>query len=102
MCIEAPTRGTTLYEFQITTIEDNAETKIELPSYFKFLNGRPRVYVSSVNTFSKAYGYVNRKLTQAIIKTEFIGTFNILITAIRKDKLAKQYSETEEKAEFKI
>jgi hypothetical protein len=102
VCIEAPTRGTTLYEFQITTTKDCLIMNIELPSYFKFLNGRPRVYVSATNTFARSYGYVNDELTEARIHTESPGTFNILITAVRKDPAAKLYSATEEKAEFKI
>ena len=42
-CVEAPTRGTNMYEYQIEVKEDNATTKIKLPSYFKHLNSRPRI-----------------------------------------------------------
>ena len=50
-CVEAPTRGTNIYEYQIVVKKNNATTKIELPSYFKHINDRPRVYVYAENVF---------------------------------------------------
>ena len=47
-CLEAPTRGTNVYEYQIEVTEPNHTTTIPLPSYFKHINGRGRVYVSAV------------------------------------------------------
>ena len=92
VCIEAPTRGTNIYEYQFTVETDNQKTKIELPSYFSLLNERPRVYVSAVNVFSHAYGDVNKERTHTIIHTEKAGTFNVLVTGVRKDPMAVQYS----------
>ena len=40
-CIEAPTRGTNIYEYQLEATESNQTTEIALPSYFKHINGRP-------------------------------------------------------------
>ena len=91
-CIEAPTRGTNMYEYQIDVKEDNATTKIELPSYFKHLNTRPLVYITPKNCVSTFNGYINKEFTEAIIQTEKVGVFNILITGIRKDKAAVSYS----------
>ena len=93
-CIEAPTRGTNLYEYQIEATEDNATTDIELPSYFSKLNCRPYVYISAVTTFSYCYGVVNETLTKAIIYTEKAGIFNVIITGVRKDPDAIAYSAT--------
>ena len=73
---------------------------IELPSYFRFLNGRPRVYVSAVTVPAMSSGYVNSDLTCAIIQTTKRGLYNVMITGVRKDSDAIKYSETEEKAEF--
>ena len=93
VCIEAPTRGTNIYEYQFTVENDNQKTEVELPSYFSLLNERPRVYVSAVDVFSHAYATVNDKLTHAIIHTEKAGTFNILVTGVRKDPMAVKYSD---------
>jgi hypothetical protein len=93
-CIEAPTRGTNLYEYQIEATEGNATTDIELPSYFSKLNCRPRVYVSPMNTFSHRYGVFNEALTKVSIHTEKAGIFNVIVTGVRKDPGAIAYSET--------
>ena len=91
-CIEAPTRGTNIYEYQLEATESNQTTEIALPSYFKYINGRPRVYVSAENVFSACYGKVNEDLTHAIIKTEKPGVFNVLVTGVRKDPGAVKYA----------
>jgi hypothetical protein len=96
-CLEAPTRGTNVYEYQITTTEDNQTTEIDLPSYFKHINGRPRVYVSASeqNGWGDCRGAVNDELTMAIIETEKSGIYNVMITGVRKDPEAVAYSATE-------
>ena len=81
---------------------ENQTSEIELPTYFKFLNGRPRVYVSAVTVPSMSSGYVNDGMTHVIIKTIKKGIYNIMVTAIRKDPAAIKYSEEEEIAEFLI
>jgi len=94
-CIEAPTRGTNIYEYQFEATEPNQTTEVALPSYFKHINGRPRVYVSAENVFSGCYGKVNDNLTHAIIQTENPGIFNVMVTGVRKDPGAVKYSSTE-------
>ena len=94
-CLEAPTRGTNVYEYQITTTEDNQITAISLPSYFKHINGSPNVFVSPKNVLSTCYGNVNDDLTAALITTEKPGTFNVMVTGVRKDPDAVAYSATE-------
>ena len=91
-CLEAPTRGTNLYEYQITTTENNQITQVMLPSYFKYLNGRPRVYLSAADTYSRAYGYTAPDLSHLIIHTAEVGVFNIIVTGVRKDPAAVSYS----------
>ena len=94
-CIEAPTRGTNIYEYQLEATEPNQTTEVALPSYFKHINGRPRVYVSAENVFSGCYGKVNENLTHAIIQTEKPGIFNVMVTGVRKDPNVVKYSATE-------
>jgi hypothetical protein len=94
-CIEAPTRGTNIYEFQFTVKEDNQSTSIALPSYFSAINGRPRVYVSPVDVFSGCYGSVNKESTHVIVQNEKAGTFNVMVTGVRKDAGAVAYSQSE-------
>ena len=91
-CVEAPTRGTNIYEYQFEVKEHNATTEIALPSYFSHINTRPRVYVRTENAFSTCYGKVNEELTRAIIRTEKPGIFNIMVTAVRKDPAAVKYA----------
>jgi len=97
-CLEAPTRGTNVYEYQIEVKEPNHTTTIPLPSYFKHINGRGRVYVSAVqrSACGEIGGYVNTDLTAAIIETERTGTFNVMVTGVRKDPEAVAYSEIED------
>ena len=83
-------------------MKENQTSEIELPAYFKFLNGRPRVYVSAVTSPSMSSGYVNDEMTHVIIKTIKKGIYNIMVTAIRKDPAAIKYSDKEEIAEFLI
>ena len=96
-CLEAPTRGTNVYEYQFEATEDNQTTEIDLPSYFKHINGRPRVYVSASeqNGWGDCRGAVNDELTTAIIETEKSGIYNVMITGVRKDPEAVAYSATE-------
>jgi len=96
-CVEAPTRGTNIYEYQINVTETIKTTSIDLPPYFKDLNSRPRVYVSPTRGFNcgGCGGYVNEDLTAVIVETEKPGTFNIMVTGIRKDPGAIAYSATE-------
>ena len=98
-CIEAPTRGTNIYEYQFETTESNQITHVALPSYFKHINGRPRVYVSAESIPTRRCGYiagkVNDELTAAVVETEHPGVFNVMVTGIRKDAGAVGYSATE-------
>ena len=94
-CIEAPTRGTNLYEYQVSVETDDATTEIALPEYFAPLNGRHRVYANAVDAFSHAYGKVNDEGTKVVLRTEKAGTYNVLVTGVRKDPGAVGYSESE-------
>ena len=96
-CLEAPTRGTNVYEYQITTTEDNQTTEIALPSYFKHINGQPKVYVYSGagSQWGSSRGYMNDEHTKAIIETEKSGMYNVMVTGVRKDPAAVAYSATE-------
>ena len=85
-CIEAPTRGTNIYEYQLEATEPNQTTKIALPSYFKHINGRPRVYVTPKNVLSTCCGDVDAELIHAIILTEKPGIFNVMVTGVSQIK----------------
>ena len=91
-CIEAPTRGTNIYEYQFATTKEYQTSIVKLPSYFRYINGRVRVYVSGRGG---GMGFVNDTLTHVVVKTKRIGTFNVMVTGIRKDAGAVAYSATE-------
>ena len=93
-CVEAPTRGTNMYEYQIEVKEDNAITKIELPSYFKHLNSDPKILITPQNVQCRFYGTVNKELSEIHITTEKAGIFNVMVSGIRKDPTAVSYSAT--------
>ena len=93
-CVEAPTRGTNMYEYQIEVKEDNAITKIELPSYFKHLNSDPKILITPQNVQCRFYGTVNKELSKIHITTEKAGIFNVMVSGIRKDPTAVSYSAT--------
>jgi len=96
-CLEAPTRGTNVYEYQFEATEDNQTTEIALPSYFKHINARARVYVSAGKgkEWSGKQGKVNDELTAVVVKTEKPGIFNVMVTGVRKDPQAVAYSASE-------
>ena len=93
-CVEAPTRGTNIYEYQIEVKEDNGTTKIALPSYFKHLNDDSKVLITPHNVQCRFYGTVNKELTHVNVTAEKAGIFNVMVSGIRKDATAVAYSST--------
>ncbi len=91
-CVEAPTRGTNIYEYQIEMKKDNTTASIALPSYFKYLNSDPKILITPQNTQSRFYGSVNEALTHVRVTTEKAGMFNVMVSGIRKDPGAVEYS----------
>ena len=85
--VESPTAGDNIYRFKVTTINNTAI--IDLPSYYKFLNGNDQVWVTSQGHFGNAYGVINEEQTQIIITSEVDGEYNVLLIGTRKDKDAK-------------
>lgn len=94
-CLEAPTRGTNIYEYRIEVEEDDVITSIALPTYFKHLNNRPRVYITATNVMSGYYGYVDAEKKAILVYTEKAGIFDIKVTGIRCDKAAVLFSSSE-------
>jgi enhancing lycopene biosynthesis protein 2 len=86
---EAPTRGTNFYEYIVSTKDGVA--LISLPSYFKFLNERPYVYVSAKNVMGYGYGNVDDALETVSIHSNVDGDYFVMITAVRKDELARDF-----------
>jgi len=83
-----------MYEYQIEVKEDNATTKIKLPSYFKHLNSDPKILITPQNVQCRFYGTVNKELSEIHITTEKAGIFNVMVSGIRKDPAAVSYSAT--------
>jgi hypothetical protein len=81
--IESPTRGDTLYRYDINIIGCNAQ--ISLPDYFKHLNECPQVWVTPNNGFGNAYGTFDETLSQINICSDTDGCYSALILATRKD-----------------
>ena len=58
------------YQLEADSSTNQNERKWRLPSYFKHINGRPRVYVTPKNVLSTCCGDVDEELIHAIILTE--------------------------------
>ena len=92
--VESPTRGDNIYRYNITTTSENLQYTISLPDYYKHLNENSQVWVNATNCFGIGYGTINEELTQVTINTNAAGNYNVLMVGTRKDKLAKDYWDT--------
>jgi hypothetical protein len=81
--VEAPTRGTNLYDYSVTTVNNTGS--IELPSYYKFLNENDRIFVAPKNHFGAAYGIMDSCQTCVTVYSNQDGEYNVLIMGVRKD-----------------
>ena len=81
--VESPTRGDTLYRYDINIIGCNAQ--VILPDYFKHLNECPQVWVTPNNGFGNAYGTFDETLSHIDICSDTDGCYSALILATRKD-----------------
>jgi hypothetical protein len=86
--VESPTRGDTLYRYDVNVIDCNA--RVELPDYFKHLNECPQVWVTPNNGFGNAYGTFDNTLSHIDICTDTDGCYSALVLATRKDCYAKR------------
>lgn len=82
--VETPSAGGNIYKYKIDCVE--GENILKLPSYFNFLNTDSLVWVNPSNHFGRAYGEVLKNFVKITCKDS--GTYNVLIFADRKDKLA--------------
>jgi len=83
--IEAPSNDT-LYKFEVVISLDNETVTHPLPSYFKYLNKNPRMWIQARDMFSHAYGSFTEDLSSFSITGEKAGSYDVLIIATRKDE----------------
>lgn len=81
--VESPTRGDTLYRYDINIV--NCFAQVPLPDYFKHLNECPQVWVTPNNGFGNAYGTFDETLSHIDICSDTDGCYSALILATRKD-----------------
>ena len=86
--VESPTRGDNIYRYQLF-VDNCLSGQIDLPSYWKYLNENPQVWINPVDCFGVGYGKVNEDLTQINIRTNMSGEYNVLLIGTRKDQIAK-------------
>jgi hypothetical protein len=89
-CIESPTEGDNIYIYEVEIDVDAGTKEILLPSYWKYLNGNPQVFVSAKDQFAYGYGSLDENMEKLIVKGEKKGTYNLLLIGTRKDKDAKE------------
>uniref|UniRef100_A0A6C0BK36 Uncharacterized protein n=1 Tax=viral metagenome TaxID=1070528 RepID=A0A6C0BK36_9ZZZZ len=87
--VETNTRGDNIYRYVITTA--NCQAARELPTYFKFLNENPQVWVSGTTVGNHGVGEVNEELSTVTIHVNQDGRYNVLVIGTRKDQLMKDY-----------
>lgn len=73
-----------MYRYQVSTI--NCHAKLELPSYYKYLNKDDYVSVSPSDNFGNAHAVMNEEQTCLDIFSNQDGKFDILVIGTRKDK----------------
>jgi hypothetical protein len=83
--VEAPSNDT-LYKFEVVISLDNETVTHPLPSYFKYLNKNPRMWIQARDMFSHAYGSCAEDLSSFSITGEKAGNYDVLIIATRKDE----------------
>ena len=88
--IEAPSNDT-LYKFEVVISLDNETVTYPLPSYFKYLNKNPQMWIQARNMFSHAYGSCAEDLSSFSITGEKAGSYDVLIIATRKDEGVKGF-----------
>lgn len=84
--IEGPTRGDTLYRYNIKTC--NCKAEIPLPGYFKYLNECPQVWVTPNDNFGNAYGEIDEDMSKISFCSDTEGCFSAIVIGTRKDKSA--------------
>jgi hypothetical protein len=84
--VESPTSGDNIYRFNVTAT--NCAASVELPDYYKLMNGNDQVYVNAKKHLGYGFGVVNEAQTIIDITTNSDGEYNVLLIGTRKDKLA--------------
>jgi hypothetical protein len=74
--VESPTSGDNIYRFNVTATNCNAS--VELPDYYKLLNGNDQVYVNAKKHLGYGFGVVNDEQTRINITTNSDGEYNVL------------------------
>jgi hypothetical protein len=87
--VETNTRGDNMYRYRVTTT--NCIGTQELPSYFKYLNEDPQVWVSGTTKGSHGVGSINDEMTLVTIEVNQDGVYNVLVMGTRKDQAMKNY-----------
>jgi hypothetical protein len=86
--VESPTSGDNIYRYSIAT--KNKQATVQLPSYFKFLNDMPQVWVSAEDVMGFGKGKVDASSSFVNIDVSIDGTYNVLIIGTRKYEIAKK------------
>ena len=87
--VESPTVGDNIYRYVID-IDNTLSGSIELPSYWKFLNESPQIWISPVKHFGVAYGELNEELSIMNVYANNVGKYNVLLIGTRKDPTIKR------------
>jgi hypothetical protein len=87
--VESPTVGDNIYRYVIY-IDNTLSGSIELPSYWKFLNENPQIWISPVKHFGAAYGEINEEVSGMNVYANKVGKYNVLLIGTRKDPTIKR------------
>ena len=85
--VESNTRGDNIYRWRVKV--ENGKSILELPSYFKFLNENPMVFINPVNMFGQGYGKFTDEQLEITATND--GEYDILVIGTRKDETARKY-----------
>jgi hypothetical protein len=87
--VETNTIGDNIYRYKVTTT--NCIATQALPTYFKYLNENPQVFITGEDILGYGKGKVNDELTEVSIQVSQDGIYNVLVIGTRKDQLMKDY-----------
>jgi len=87
--VETNTRGDNIYRYKVNI--QNNKGSIQLPTYFKYLNENPQVWVNGNNLGNYGVGNIDENLDECIVEVNNDGVYNVLIIGTRKDEIMKEY-----------
>jgi hypothetical protein len=90
--VESPTRGDTLYQWTLSTMQSTFV--LSLPDYFQALNENAQCWVTAQDSWGVGRATVHSETNQLVLETTEDGVYDVLCVATRKDEDAHTFDRT--------